>query len=94
MSTTSTAGKKAARLLWSAIVAAALIVPLLLSLDLVSSRGGDGYGNFWLGAIAYVACVVTSAICMVAGLVRGERPRWLAPIAVVLWLLPMAFLLF
>ena len=86
--------KKTPRLLRIAIVAAALIVPLLMLIDRIASPDGDGYGNFWPGGFVYLGCVLASAICMLVGLVRGERPRWLGLIAVVLWLLPAAFLLF
>jgi hypothetical protein len=88
------ADKKTPRLLRIAVVAAALIVPLLFLIDRIASPIGDGYGNTWLGGLVYLGCVLASAICMLIGLIRGERPRWLALIAVVLWPLPAAFLLF
>ena len=94
MNMTTGVNKKTPRLLWAAIIAAALIVPSLWLIDQVSSSDGDGDRNFWLGGLVLLGWVLTSMICTLIGLIRGERPRWLALIAALLWVLPMAFLLF
>jgi hypothetical protein len=75
-------------LLSAAIVAAALIMPLLIWLDGSATSGGDGLQTFWSGAMIFGGCALLSVLCMIVGIIRGERPRWLAiiPIGILVWL--------
>jgi hypothetical protein len=76
----------------ASVVAAALIIPLLFLISSTATSGGDGLQTFWPSVLAFAGCVLASLICMTAGFVRGERPRWLAIIAVVLCVAPLVFL--
>ncbi len=76
----------------ASIAAAALIVPLLFLISSTATSGGDGLQTFWPSVLAFASCVLTSLICIIVGFVRGERPRWLAMIAVVLCVAPLVFL--
>jgi hypothetical protein len=82
------------RFLWAAIIAAALLVPGLMLADRLAAAGGDGLQGFWPGVLVLAGSALTSMICTVIGLVRGERPRWLALIALALWCLPVLWLAF
>lgn len=72
----------------AAIAAAAMILPLLMLIERYGAIGADGLGNVWVAAGAYLGCVILSLILLIFGGIRGERPRWLVPIAIVLWALP------
>ncbi len=82
------------RFLWAAIIAAALLVPGLMLVDRFAASGGDGLQGFWPGVLVLAGCVLTSVICTIIGLMRGERPRWLALIALALWCVPLLWLVF
>jgi hypothetical protein len=71
-----------------AIFAAALIMPLLIWLDGTATSGGDGLQTFWSGAMIFGGCALLSVLCMVVGIIRGERPRWLILISlcILAWL--------
>lgn len=82
------------RFLWASIIAAALLVPGLMLVDRFTATGGDGLQSFWPGVLVLAGSALTSMICTIVGLIRGERPRWLAAIALALWCLPVFWLVF
>lgn len=82
------------RFLWAAIIAAALLVPGLMLVDRLAASGGDGLQGFWPGVLVLAGCTLTSMLCTIVGLIRGDRPRWLALVALALWCLPVLWLAF
>lgn len=88
----ATAGRISPRLLGIAIIAAALILPLLFLIDRTAVSCGDGLQTFWPSVLAYAGCALASLACLVGGLVRGERPRSLALIPPVLLCVPVVML--
>jgi hypothetical protein len=76
-----------------AVAAAAVVMPALKLMDYLSrGGGGDGLQNFWPGVFIFGGCAVVTLVAGVAGLRRGEKPAWLAPAAIALWLLPLLLL--
>ncbi len=93
-STPNTSLASKPKFLMASIGAAALIIPLLFLISSTARSGGDGLQTFWPSVLAFAGCVLASLICMIVGLVRGERPRWLAIIAVLLCAFPVGYLMF
>lgn len=81
------------RLLSAALIAALLIVPALLGVEQLTARpGGDGLGGFFPAALTYLLGALLSWGLAVAGWLRGERPRWLVPLAVAATGVPLLWL--
>lgn len=82
------------RFLWASIIAAVLMVPGLMLVDRLAASGGDGLQGFWLAVLVVAATALTSVVCTVIGLARGERPRWSAALALAMWCVPLLWLAF
>ena len=80
--------------LLAAFVPALAPVPVFYLIDRTVAHGGDGLGGFWPTVLAGLACVLACLVCVVVGLVRGERPRWLALLAPAVLVAPAGWLLF
>lgn len=80
--------------LLAALLPALAPAPLFFLIDRTVSHGGDGLGGFWPTVFAGVACILGCLICIVVGLIRRERPGWLALLAPAVLLAPAGWLLF
>lgn len=78
----------------AAIVAALLVAPLLYLYDRTAPACGDGLCGFGAGILILGGCLLASVILIVAGWVRGERPRWLVALAPLAFLLQLGWLAF
>jgi len=59
---------------------------------LTAVSGGDGLSGVFPAGLTYLLALLTSWGLAIAGWLRGERPRWLVPLAFVLGLAPLAVL--
>ena len=72
-----------------ATLAAASIIPFAMYLDSTITPGGDGYQNFGTMVLFLLVTAVLTVGGIIVGFVRKEKYRWLALVAVVLWVLPI-----
>jgi hypothetical protein len=78
MDDTATRSAKAPLLLWLSVAASASILPLLWLLERFSGSCADGLCNFFPGLLIVGGGLLAAIVLAVAGLRRGERPRWIA----------------
>lgn len=79
--------------LLAALLLALAPLPLLFLIERTVPHGGDGLGGLWPAVFAIAGCALACLACIVVGLVRRERPRWLALLAPVL-VAPLGWLMF
>jgi hypothetical protein len=77
-----------------AIALGLAILPLFAVHDRYFLRqGGDGLQGFWEGMLIFAGCASASAVCIVIGWKRDERPRWLTLLALASLLVPVFVLM-
>lgn len=80
------------KLLLASLLVALLIVPaifLATHLATAARPGGDGLVGFLEAAIVYLPGILLSWALAITGLIRGERPRWLAVATLLLGIAPL-----
>jgi hypothetical protein len=77
----------------AAVGAAASVIPFAWWLDSNDSSGGDGLQNFSTMVVFLGAAALLTVSGVIAGFWRTESQRWLAALAVMLWLAPLALVM-
>jgi hypothetical protein len=72
-----------------AVLAAASVMPFMKLMDAMTSPGGDGLSNMWMGALFLGLALLATIAGIIAGLLRKEKYSWLALAALALWVLPL-----
>lgn len=81
--------------LWTAVMAAGAHLPLISLLMIWAQEGhcADGLCGFMESVFVWLLCGLVALAAAIVGLARGERPRWLALVALATMVLPMAVLM-
>ena len=69
-------------MLWASVACTGMILPLLWLLERVSGSCPDGLCMFFPALLVSGACLLSALAFAVAGLKRGERPRWIALLSI------------
>jgi hypothetical protein len=76
-----------------ALAAAASVMPFAWWLDSNGSSGGDGLQNFGTMVLFLGVAALLTVGGVIAGYWRSESQRWLAALALVVWLAPLVLVL-